>query len=135
MREAVGGALLYYLVIPIILSFIVFIAFIMRYASAYRAANFIVTQIESCQGYSNCASDWYANPNNLAIVSTKYHYKGKVITECENITSSTVAYDVTLYVDFDLPLAGKFTAFTVKSQTKSMHNKACPQTAIVKTVK
>ena len=63
MREAVGGSLLMYLIIPIIIIFIVFIGFIMRYASAYRAANFIVTQIESCQGYSDCASDWDTRDN------------------------------------------------------------------------
>ncbi len=54
MREALGGSLLLYLIIPIIVLFIFFIAFIMNYASAYRAANYVVTQIENCQGHTYC---------------------------------------------------------------------------------
>ena len=125
MREAIGGSLLLYLIIPIIVIFIVFIGFIMRYASAYRAANFIVTQIESCQGYGDCASDWFDNSDNLRTISSKYRYKGKVKVDCENVTNNTVAYDVTLNVEFDLPFVGTFTPFSVKSQTKSMHNSTC----------
>ena len=134
MREAVGGSLLLYLIIPIIVIFIVFIGFIMRYASAYRAANFIVTQIESCQGYTNCASDWFENKDNLNIISSKYRYKGKVTVNCENITSSTVAYDVSLDVEFDLPILGSLPAFSVKSQTKSMNNPSCKNGKYVKVV-
>ena len=117
MREAIGGALLYYIIIPLLIVFIVFIGFIMRYASAYRAANYIVTQIESCQGYGNCSSNWDSN-----VLSSKYHYNGTVDISCHAISSNLAVYDVRLYVDFDLPLIGKFNAFNVNAETKSMHN-------------
>ena len=122
MREAIGGALLYYIIIPIIVIFIVFIGFIMRYASAYRAANYIVTQIETCQGYNDCDSNWDAD-----YVSSKYHYKGPVQISCRKINgvSNAVAYNVKLSVEFDLPFAGKFSAFSVNAETKSMHNNTC----------
>ena len=122
MREAVGGSLLLYLIIPIIIIFIVFIGFIMNYASAYRAANYIVTQIESCQGYSDCKSNW-----NKEYVSSKYHYVGPATISCRKIDgiSNAVVYDVELKVVFDLPIIGSFNAYSVKSETKSMHNNTC----------
>lgn len=121
MREAVGGALLYYIIIPIFVIFIVFIGFIMRYAAAYRAANYIVTQIETCQGYDRCASNW-----DKSVVSSKYHYSGSVKVTCSSVTTNSSVYDVTLAVDFDLPFVGTFTPFKVKSETKTMHNNTCP---------
>ena len=124
MREAVGGALLYYIIIPIFIILIVFIGFIMRYASAYRAANYIVTQIETCQGYKDCKSNWDKNT-----VSSKYRYKGHVYVNCHNVNgnNSDVVYNVTLDVDFELPLVGKFTPFKVKVETKTMHNNSCDE--------
>ena len=122
MREAVGGSLLLYLIIPIIIIFIVFIGFIMNYASAYRAANYIVTQIESCQGYADCKSNW-----DKEYVSSKYHYVGPATISCRQIEgiSNAVTYDVVLDVEFDLPLIGSFSPFKVKAETKSMHNGTC----------
>lgn len=124
MREAVGGSLLMYLIIPIIIVFIVFIGFIMNYASAYRAANYIVTQIESCQGYSDCKSNW-----DKEYVSSKYHYAGPATVSCRKIDGVTnaVTYDVELQVVFDLPIFGSFNAYSVKSETKSMHNSTCTE--------
>lgn len=122
MREAVGGSLLLYLIIPIIIIFIVFIGFIMNYASAYRAANYIVTQIETCQGHSDCKSNW-----STEVVSSKYHYVGPATVSCRTIDGVTnaVVYDVNLKVVFDLPVIGSFNAYSVKSETKSMHNNTC----------
>ena len=122
MREAVGGSLLLYLIIPIIIIFIVFIGFIMNYASAYRAANYIVTQIETCQGRSDCKSNW-----STEVVSNKYHYVGPATVSCRSVDGVTnaVVYDVNLKVVFDLPIIGSFNAYSVKSETKSMHNNTC----------
>lgn len=122
MREAVGGSLLLYLIIPIIAIFIVFIGFIMNYASAYRAANYIVTQIESCQGYSDCKSNW-----SKEYVSNKYHYAGPATVTCRTIdgVANSVIYDVQLQVVFDLPILGNINAYSVRSETKSMRNNTC----------
>ena len=117
MREAVGGSLLMYLVIPFLIIYIVFIAFIMNYASAYRAANYIVTQIESCQGHTDCKSNWDEN-----VVSSQYHYKGTPRVTCIANGTNSAVFRVEMDVDFDLPLIGEFSAFTVKAETKSVHN-------------
>ena len=119
MREAIGSSWLIYLVIVFLLVYIFFISFVMNYASAYRAANYIVTQIESCQGYSDCKSNY-----DPKVVSNKYHYKGPIDVTCKEVTGvkGLVVYDVKLEVEFDVPMIGRLPAFNVKAETKSMHN-------------
>ncbi len=125
MREALGGSLLLYLIIPIIVLFIFFIAFIMNYASAYRAANYVVTQIENCQGQMNNCGEI-----NLQTITeqVKKQYKyitqnGAKIVPCyvENGTNSYV-FRVSLPVSFDLPLLGNFAPARVKVETKTITN-------------
>ena len=117
MREAVGGGLLMYLIIPFLVIFIVFMAFIMKYASAYRAANYIVTQIESCQGYKDCKS----KPQS-SVVASVYYYKEKPIITCAQSDGNVSVYRVEMKVPFSLPLIGKFNAFSVKAETKSVRS-------------
>ena len=128
MREAVGGSLLLYLIIPIIILFIVFIGFIMNYASAYRAANYVVTQIENCQGQMTSCKDMATVTEE---VRTKYTYinkDGAEIVPCwfENgkDASNNTAYifRVTLPVSFDLPILGETRWMSVKAETKTIYN-------------
>ena len=53
MREAIGSSWMIYMVMTFIMVYVFFISFIMNYAAAYRAANYVVTQIENCQGRMN----------------------------------------------------------------------------------
>ena len=122
MREAVGGALLMYLIIPIIVILIVFIGFIMNYASAYRTANYIVTQIESCQGIVDGSCSSYVNNGIKSTIANKYHYKGNISICCLQNGSNSSVYRVALDVEFELPIIGKFNPFKVKAETKTMQN-------------
>ncbi len=126
MREALGGSLLLYLIIPIIVLFIFFIAFIMNYASAYRAANYVVTQIENCQGHTDCLdmekvtetvrkTYKYIVPNN-GIVPVCY------IRNSSSKTVNSYVYRVSLPVSFDLPLISSINTITVKAETKTINN-------------
>ena len=53
MREAVGGSLLFYIMIGFIFIYIVFIAVIMNYAATYRASNYVITALEESEGEVN----------------------------------------------------------------------------------
>ena len=130
MREAVGGSLLMYLIIPILIIFIVFIGFIMNYAAAYRAANYAITRIENCQGrFDDCGKD----NDKLSVkglkdeLSSKYNYhlpkKYSIIPLCyiDNGNDSYV-FRVGLPVTFELPLVGDATIMTVRAETKSIPN-------------
>ena len=123
MREAVGGSLLLYLIIPIIILFIVFIGFIMNYASAYRAANYVVTQIENCQG----RMDDCGNVSMKKITDTireKYSYitkDRKNVEPCYIQNGDSYVFRVNLPVSFDLPIIGNFNPVNVKAETKSIN--------------
>ena len=123
MREAVGGSLLLYLIIPIIVLIIVFIGFIMNYASAYRAANYAVSQIESCDAaMGNC--DHSSMEKVQEDVKNKYSYMGDIRVCCYENSRGSV-YRATLDVEFELPLVGKFSPFSVKSETKTIYGVSC----------
>lgn len=121
MREAIGSSWLIYLVIIFILVYVFFIAFIMNYASAYRAANYVVTQIENCQAQmTDC------NGKNLdaikSEINNKYHYIGPLdVCYVQNGTNSYV-FRVTLKVDFDAGPMGAIGVMNVRSETKTIPN-------------
>ncbi len=120
MREAIGGSLLYYILIPIIFLFIVFIAFIMNYASAYRASNYVISQIETCDAnITNCG---HSSIDSIkSYVRSKYRYNGD-IDFCYKQNNKGTVYRVTLYVSFDLPLIGKIGVYKVVSESKTIYN-------------
>ncbi len=127
MREATGGALLIYLFIPIIAMIIIFIGFIMNYASAYRAANYVVTQIESCQGIieDGSCSSYPSEKAMLATIKSKYSYSGVMTIECIANGTNRSVRRVKLGVELDLPVVGKFKPFSVVAETKTLLT-ACP---------
>lgn len=127
MREAVGSSMLFYIVITFLIIYISFIAFIMNYASAYRAANYVITQIEACQGnLEKC--------NNTTIssiekeITQKYRYvvkNGNTSYCCFQNAKGDSIYRVTLKVEFDLPLIGRVNPFSVKAETKTIYGVPC----------
>ena len=121
MREAVGGSLLLYLVIPVIIIFIFFIGFVISYAAAYRSANYLVTEMEVCDKSGSSCSIGNLK-NNLR---SKYHYTGQVDCSCSKNARGYVC-GVTLYIGMEIPLLGKFNPFTVKSETKTLSNVSGP---------
>ena len=125
MREAVGGAGLLYMVIPIIILLIFFIGFIMNYASAYRAANYAITQIENCQGRMNDCGDV-----NMETITSHIRSKFKYITEGKKDIEtcyisngdSNYIFRVDLPVKFNVPILGDATWMHVVAETKTMVN-------------
>lgn len=122
MREAIGGSLMIYLIIPIIVLLIFFVAFIMNYASAYRAANYVVTQLENCQGQvGNCNGIDMQTITEKVISEYKYIPAGRrPISPCYFESGNGYIFRVTLPVSFELPLVGNFNPIEVKSETKTI---------------
>ena len=128
MREAIGGALLLYLLLPIIFLFIAFMAFIMNYASAYRAANYIVTQIETCDGNLDGGCDHSSVSAVEGVARNKFGYYGPIGIECGGMGDGAM-YKVTLEMSIELPIVGKVppegSGFKIVSETKVLHNVSC----------
>ena len=127
MREAVGGSMLMYILIPIIFLFIVFIAFIMNYASAYRASNYVITQIETCEAnLENCNSIPQGKNTLIDNIKSKYYYNNDVLFSCIDNAKGSV-YRVTLSVDFELPLLGKIGVYRINSESKTIYGVSCSE--------
>ena len=120
MREATGGSLLLYLIIPIIIIFIAFIGFIMNYASAYRSANYVVTQLETCHGNLDLC-DHTSRDLIKEYIKNKYHYLDDVDISCNNNSKGKVC-QVALKVSFEFPIIGGVNIYTVKAETKTMYD-------------
>ncbi len=127
MREAIGGSMLYYILIPVIFLFIVFIAFIMNYASAYRASNYIITQIETCEAnIANCSSLPDGKNSLEENLRTKYYYRNGVSYYCTDNSRGSV-YKVSLNVNFELPLLGKVGVYKINSESKTIYGVSCSE--------
>ena len=117
MREAIGGTLLFWFIIPIFMLIIMFVGFIISYASAYRSANYLVREIETCQSMTSCAHT--SLDSMKSAIKEKYKYGGKVDCTCDTSGNKTTC-NVTLYVGMDLPLIGRIDYFAVRAETKDM---------------
>ena len=132
MREAVGGSLLLYLIIPIIILIIVFIGFVMNYASVYRAANYVTSKIETCNGKMDENSTnicGHASKSSITKdLKEKYSYINGYNVCCMQNSKGSV-FRTTLSVDFELPFFGKVSPFNVKVETKTIYNVSCAQSS------
>ncbi len=133
MREAIGGAWIIYFAVIFIMIYIFFIGFVMNYAAAYRAANYVVTQIENCQGQMDACGDESTMESITTKVRKEYAYitpkrapntNGIIAPICKT-NGSGVVYRVELPVEFDLPLLGGVRWMTVKVETKTIPNTSC----------
>ena len=129
MREATGGALLIYLlIIPALFLFVGFMGFIMNYASAYRAANYVVTQIETCDGTLESSCKHNNLSNIQSVLKGKYGYYGPVSIACKPMGDGAM-YTVSLEINLELPLVGKVpsegSGFKIVSETKTLHYVSC----------
>ena len=123
MREAIGGSMLMYIVIPIVILFIVFVAFVMNYAAAYRSANYLVTQIETCQGeMGGCGHTDFSKMETF--IKEHYHYLSDVSYSC-SANSRGAVWTVSLNVTMEFPILGEIGIYKVKAETKTMYGATC----------
>ena len=121
MREAVGGSLLFYIMIGFIFIYIVFIAVIMNYAATYRASNYVITALEESEGEVN-------RTTLIESLQDRNYYNGLSITCSENSNGDAV-YRVTTYVNFDVPLIDAHLRLAINNETKAIYGEPCKENA------
>lgn len=122
MREAVGGSILFYIILGFLAVYIIFIGVIMNYAATYRANNHVVTAIEETEGNI----DYRTLKDNLKSVS---YYNALKVT-CTNNSNNDAIYKVTTYVNFEVPLIGIDMRLTINNDTKAIYGVSCKPSAI-----
>ncbi len=122
MREAVGGSILFYIILGFIAVYIVFIGIIMNYAATYRASNYVITALEQTEGNvsrSQLESD----------LKSRNYYNDLSITCSEN-TNGDAIYKVTTKVRFEIPLIGIAGNLNIKNETKAIYGVRCKMNAV-----
>jgi len=139
MREAIGGSILFFIILGFIAVFIVFIALIMNYASAYRTNNYVVNMIEQYEGSIKfgSSSDSINDDTLIAYLKRNNYYKPLTVT-CNNVGDSSnprgAVFSVTTYVHFELPLLGVFRLeLPIKNDTKTVYGIRCKDSSIQST--
>lgn len=135
MREAVGGSMLFYIMISFIFLFIVFIAVIMNYAATYRANNYIVTRIEQTEGRVQVGSKsdpkCLGSRDNCTLYSAlkSMNYYNDLGVKCREITAGSkvlgAVYTVTTSVTFEVPLLGVDLPLYINNDTKTIYGVRC----------
>lgn len=146
MREAIGGAWLYGIVITFIVFFASFLAVSVNYSKAFNVKNNIVDLLSKYEGNNPCArkkiSEYlkdtgYLVPYNCSNIDENYVYKGYDLNGDEitsgkayycisndSNTSSVVDknyYRVAVFFRLDLPFVGDLFTFKIKGETESIY--------------
>ncbi len=123
MREAVGGSMLFYIILIFIFIYIIFIGLIMNYAATYRASNYVITSLEQTEG-DVVASDVSSNSEMCTNLRNR-NYRNKVLLSCREDNNGDAIYKVKTYVSFELPLMGVDLDLEINNETKALYGEEC----------
>ena len=121
MREAVGGSILFYIILGFLVDYIVFIGVIMNYAATYRASNYVITALEESEGEVN-------RTTLIESLQDRNYYNDLSITCSENSNGDAI-YRVTTYVNFDVPLIDAHLRLAINNETKAIYGEPCKENA------
>ena len=131
MREAVGGSLLFYIILGFIFVYIVFIAVIMNYAATYRASNYVLTRLEQTEGKVNIGSKSDSACKNTSddtcslysTLKTMNYYNDLGV--CCKQQNNGLVFKITTSVIFEVPLMGVDLPLYINNETKTIYGKNC----------
>lgn len=136
MRNAIGNALLFNIVITMIILIIAFLAASLSYSKAFRVKNNILNLVEKNDGYNKAEIDlllsdigYRINPNGTQNCPVKQK-TGEVLNGASNYrycivkytTVRGVYYGVTAYMYFDIPVIGSLLEIPVYGESKVIYN-------------
>ena len=114
MREAIGGAWLYYIFVVMIIFIVSFLAVFLSYMAAYRASNHAVSMLEQSEGSITQADLNSMNPNS-------YDYKDMNWCYFKPPQSNGYIIRVTAYLKFRIPLVDLPVRIGVKNETRTIN--------------
>lgn len=128
MKDAVGSSVLFYIILIFLGLFIVFIAFIMQYATAYRASNYVVTMLERTEGQVDIGNNKSKSDDGTLYGYLKERlYYGELAVSCRDNGNGAV-FKVTTQIRFDLPLIEVHIPININNETKTIYKVYCKDT-------
>ena len=115
MRDSIGGTMLFWIVLFLFSIFIIFIAFIIKYARVYKIKNSMVNYIERNEGIDS--------HENFDLMLLKYDYPTNgQYKVCRYMLKNGGYYTLTLYSRTEFPLIGQFISLNIaiKGETKTI---------------
>ena len=134
MREAIGGSILFYIILGFLGIFIVFIAVIMNYASAYRTNNYVVNMIEQTEGrypFGTVGDD--TSQSTLVGYLKRNNYYNGLNVSCNNNNNGAV-FHVTTYINFYIPIIDVGFPIPINNDTKTLYGVSCSDNDTVPSV-
>lgn len=133
MREAVGGSILFYIILGFLAVYIVFIGVIINYAATYRASNYVLTKLETTLGnYEIGTSSDTVDAGTLYGDLKNQHYYNELNVCCDDSNSKGAILKIRTYVNFEVPLLGfvgeDVLKLTIKNETKTLYGVRCSDT-------
>lgn len=113
MRESIGGTMLFWIVLFFLSIFIFFLAFVMKYAYAYRIKNNVINYIERNEGLDSEAEF-------RAVLSKLGYSEQSPAVVCANITSKGIYYSVQLHADLVIPVIYVSVPVTITGETRTI---------------
>ena len=125
MREAVGGSILFYIILGFLAVFIIFIALIMNYAASYRASNYVLTMLERTEGQVNIGTqnDTSRDKTLYGALHERNYYNSLEVCCVENMNGAI--YKIQTVVNFELPMLGLNLDLPIRNETKTIYNVKC----------
>ena len=126
MKDAIGSSVLLSIILAFLAIFIIFIAFIMNYAMAFRASNYVVTMIERSEGNVKIGStrDNAHDDTLYGALKARLYYNDYLKISCEENNNGAV-YTVTTSLGFKLPLFDINIPIYINNETKTLYNVEC----------
>ena len=136
MKDAIGGGLLFNLVIIFVVAIVVLFISSLAYSKAYKVKNRIIELVEKYEGYSTEAIAEIKQ--DLQLIG----YSAEIPTKCSNVepnvnlndtgykyciyerstSNENKYYEVVTYVHFEFPFIEDFIDLPVKGETKMLGN-------------
>ena len=113
MRESIGGTMLFWIVLFFLSIFVFFLAFVMKYAYAYRIKNNIVNYIERNEGLES------EEEFRAALSSFGYSEEAEAVI-CENRTKNGIYYSVQLHADLVIPVIYAVVPVRITGETRTI---------------
>jgi hypothetical protein len=114
MREAIGGAWLYYIFVVMIIFIVSFLAIFLSYMAAYRACNHAISMLEQSEGKISPAELNSMNPNS-------YDYNEMEWCYFKPPQSNGYIIKVTAYLKFNIPLVDLPIRIGVTNETRTIN--------------
>lgn len=126
MREAVGGSILFYIILGFLAVYIIFIGVIMNYAATYRASNYVLTKIEQTEANIKIGTQSdKSTDNTLYGILKSQNYHNELYVCCSDIGTNNSIYHIRTSVNFELPLLGLDLKLYIKNDTKTIYGVTC----------